>query len=101
MAALNARVIHAPSDGVLEMLNKRLTPTARTSLDTFKFNCVALINTSIPNIFYYADRALKSGAVFAAELSGTCPQHITTLALFGEVSAVMAAMDTINREAEK
>ena len=43
----------------------------------------------------YADVASKSANVVVSEVFGSCPQHITTLAIFGEISAVNVAMQAI------
>lgn len=101
MAVANSRIIHAPSKGVVEMIRRHLPAEAKKKLDDFPFDCVALINAIVPNIYFFADIATKAGPVFASEMSGTCPQHTTTLAIFGDVSAVKSALAAIEIEKEK
>ncbi|MBP0575058.1 BMC domain-containing protein [Mycobacterium tuberculosis] len=50
------------------------------------------------DLFYFADLAEKAASVVAVEVFGTCPQHITTLALCGETSAVRAAASAIQND---
>lgn len=95
------RIIRGPSEGVQEMILDRLAKRERDKLAEKAYNAIALINGTVPNIYFYADIAQKAGQVHAAILTGTCPQHITTLALFGEVAAVNTAVRAIEAEDEK
>lgn len=92
---LNARIIRAPHPDVIAMLKRRLTPDCRAQLTDLSFSAVGLVQTSIPNLYFFADVAQKASGVYTAELLGSCPQHITTLAFFGETSAVETAMQAI------
>lgn len=91
----NSKIINSPSTEVIKMLKRHMSIEVKQQLDEYKFNTIALINSTIPNIFYYADVAKKAGNVLVAELTGNCPQHVTTLALFGDVSAVESAIKAI------
>jgi ethanolamine utilization microcompartment shell protein EutS len=91
----NARIIHAPSAEVQEMLLRRMPQAARERVKDSRIDAIGLVQSSVANILYFADVAQKSSAVFPVELHGTCPQHITTLALLGDVSAVETAMRAI------
>ena len=95
MAPNNLRIINGPGPEVMEMIRRRLPPDLRKELAGRSFNSIALISANIPGICYFADVAQKAGAVLAAELSGTCPQHVTTLALFGDIAAVQAGVAAI------
>lgn len=98
MAIPNSRLINAPKKSVVDMIRRHLPPESRKQLDDFSFDCIGLINAIVPNIYYFADIAMKAGPVFASEISGTCPQHTTTLAIFGNIASVKSAMDAIERE---
>jgi hypothetical protein len=89
---MNSRIINAPRPDVVRMLERRMPKEAREELKTYSFNAVGLVQASIPNLFYFADVAQKAANVLVTELTGNCPQHITTLAVFGETSAVKAAL---------
>ena len=97
----NIRVIKGPLPSVTKMIIQRLHKEDQDILEGKYYNAIALINSTIPNIYYYADLAQKAGQVHAAILYGTCPQHITTLALFGEMAAVNTAVRSIEIEEEK
>jgi hypothetical protein len=92
---MHARIINAPRPEVLHMLERRMPQDARGRLREQLFNAVGLVQTSLPDLYYFADLAAKAANVFTVELFGSCPQHITTLALFGETSAVHTAVQAI------
>lgn len=77
------------------MLKRRMPSEARSRLDRVRIDAVGLIMLPVPDLYFYADRASKSAHVAVSEIFGSCPQHITTLAIFGEVAAVNEAMCTI------
>jgi ethanolamine utilization microcompartment shell protein EutS len=91
----NARIIRAPGAGVLEILERRMPQTVRDKTKNLRIDAIGLLQSSVANILYFADVAQKASAVFPVELHGSCPQHITTLALLGDVSAVETAMRAI------
>ena len=101
MAVPNSRIIDAPGPFVISMIKRHLPPDARKEIEGVSFDTIALINAIVPTIYFYADIAMKAGGVFASEMSGTCPQHTTTLALFGDVASVKAAMDAIESKSKK
>lgn len=92
---MNKRIINAPTPETLAMLKRRMPSESRNRLDRVRIDAVGLIMLSIPDLYFYADRASKSAHVAVSEIFGSCPQHITTLAIFGEVAAVNEAMRTI------
>jgi hypothetical protein len=92
---MNSRIINAPRRDVVRMLERRMPKEAREELQKRSFTAVGLVQTSIPNLYYYADIAQKASNVFVTELTGNCPQNITSLALFGETSAVKAALSAV------
>lgn len=95
---MNTRIINAPRPEVLQMLERRMTSELRSRLREQAFDAVGLVQTSVPDIFFLADVAGKAAGVFTVELHGSCPQHISTLAVFGETSAVHAAMQAIESQ---
>lgn len=95
MAIPRSRVINGISPEVRSMLLRRVNSEQRRELEDRRFNSVALIQASIPDIYYFADIAKKAGPVFVADIAGTCPQHITTLAIFGDVAAVRTAVTAL------
>ena len=94
---MEQRIIYNPGKPVLEMFYRKMSKTTREELEasTKYFNAIGLVQTSVAGVLYYADLAAKSSKVFPVEIAGSCPQHITTLALFGDTSAVETAMRAI------
>ena len=82
------------------MLERRMPADVRGRLQERPFDAVGLVQASVPDLYYFADLAQKAASVFTVELFGSCPQHITTLAVFGETSAVRVAMQAIHGQAQ-
>ncbi len=92
------RFIRAPRPGTLAMLLRRVHPDMREELQGKQFDAVGLVQCDLPSVFYLADVGQKAANVVAAEISGHCPQHISTVAFFGDTAAVSAALTTITQE---
>ena len=92
------RIIYNPSESVMKMFYRKMKAESREELKSRKFDAVGLLQTTVAGVLYYADRAFKTSNVFPVEINGSCPQHITTLAFFGETTAVETAMKTLMRE---
>ncbi|ABC21716.1 BMC domain-containing protein [Rhodospirillum rubrum] len=97
---MNIRIINAPLPEVVDMLERRMRPEARERLREQRFDAVGVMQTTVADLFYYADIAGKASNVFTVELFGSCPQHVSTLAFFGETSAVRLAMHAIENDAK-
>ena len=82
------RIIYNPSASVMKMFYRKMNAESREEL----------LQTTVAGVLYYADRAFKTSNVYPVEINGSCPQHITTLAFFGETTAVETAMKTLIRE---
>lgn len=89
------RIINAPHPDVLLMLQRRMPPHGRAWVQSNPVGAVGLIQVPVTDLFYFSDLALKAAGVFTVELYGTCPQHVTSLAVMGETSSVRMAMDAI------
>lgn len=89
------RIIYNPGEAVIKMFKRKMSPESREMLDEKKFNAIGVFQTSVASVLFYADRVVKVSNVLPVEISGSCPQHITTLAFFGETTAVETAMKAI------
>lgn len=94
------RIINAPRPETVQMLERKMSAEARALLRETTFNAVGLVQLSIPDLYFFADLVMKTSPVLSVELHGTCPQHVTTLAFFGETSAVRMAMNAIESSKE-
>jgi len=92
---MKKRIINAPTPETLLMLKRRMPSESRNRLELVRIDAIGLIMLPIPDLYFYADKASKSAHVAVSEIFGSCPQHITTLAIFGEVAAVNEAMSII------
>jgi len=97
MAVPNSRIIYAPSEEIIEMLQRRMPAGCRDRAAQVRKDAVGLIQTNVVNTLFLGDVAQKAAPVYPVELNGSCPQHIVTLALLGEVSAVETAMHAIEK----
>lgn len=90
-----AHTIRAPRPGTIAMLLRRVPKEARELVENRRFDAIGLVQTNLPGLFYYADIGQKAGNVIAVEITGNCPQHVSTIAFFGSNEAVDAAMKEI------
>ena len=60
---------------------------------------VGLIQGKVVEMICAADVAEKTAEVLVEDIRGNCPQSLTTLAVFGELSAVEAALEAIRQRA--
>lgn len=96
------RIIYNPGKHALKMFYRKMNAETREELKQTKFDAIGLFQTTVSSVLYYADRVAKTSNVYPVEISGSCPQHITTLAFFGETTAVETAMRMIiNEEKER
>lgn len=98
---MEQRIIYNPGRACLEMFYRKMTKATKDELSNHNFNAIGLIQTTVAGVLYYADVASKSSKVFPVEIAGSCPQHITTLALFGDTSAVEMAMRAVANDVAK
>lgn len=97
-SGVNIRLVKRPSKGFWGILEHR-----RVSSDHFdKYDAppdaVGLIQGPVAAILAAADIAEKAAAVQVAEIRGVCPTHMTVIAVYGDTSAVEAALQTVSAE---
>lgn len=91
----DTKIINNPSKACMEMFYRKMRPKELEDLNTRRFNAVGLVQTNVAGIFYYADLVTKASNVYPYEIVGNCPTTITTLAFFGDTSAVETAMKAV------
>ena len=92
------RIIYNPGKLVMKMFYRKINQEARKELEERKYDAVGLFQTTVAGVLYYDDRAANTSKVYPVEIVGNCPQHITTLAFFGETAAVETAMKMLIQE---
>ncbi len=95
---MKKRIINAPGPHTLAMLRRRISSDFRKELDLIRIDAIGMVMLPIPDLYFYADQASKSANVAVTEIFGSCPQHVTTLAIFGEIAAVNEAMRIIEED---
>lgn len=95
---LKLYLVKRPSPGFWAMLEQR-----RVRLPTFPdpfpaTDAVGLIQGPAAAIFAAADLAEKAAAVWVAEIKGVCPSHIAVIAVYGDTSAVSAALAAVEAD---
>jgi len=96
--ALNTQLITHPGQGVIEILTTRMGATGKKALEVIDFSAVGLVQGKLVDMIYAADIAEKTADVHVFDLKGTCPQHLTMIGVFGEISAVKASLDAIGAD---
>ncbi|MBG6240401.1 MAG: BMC domain-containing protein [Candidatus Symbiopectobacterium sp. Clec_Harlan] len=95
---MKTRIINALTPDIVAMLKRRMPSEFRSRLDLLRIDAIGLLMLPVSDLYFYADLASKSANVVVSEIFGSCPQHITTLAIFGEVAAVNEAMRMIEND---
>jgi hypothetical protein len=93
--ALNIQFITHPGTGVIDMLMTRMGSTGKKTLEIINFSAVGLVQGRLVDMIAAADIAEKAAAVHVFDLKGSCPQHLTMIGIFGDISAVKASLEAI------
>lgn len=99
--SLHVEIMNAPTKNTVQLLSRRVDADLRERLDSTSWDALALVNDGLVSLFAYADIAEKAADVFIVEIRGTCPQHVSMLAILGSTSAVNAAVNAIVTYAEQ
>jgi ethanolamine utilization microcompartment shell protein EutS len=95
---LKLHVIKRPSPGFWAIMENRRVKAANIP-EVFPVpDAIGLMQGPAAAILAAADLAEKAAAVQVAEIKGVCPSHITVIAVYGDTSAVLAALSAV-REA--
>ncbi|WP_227763233.1 BMC domain-containing protein [Zhaonella formicivorans] len=86
--------IKSPSPGTMAILARRM---ANGTLCEHPPGAVGLVQGQLAEMLMAADIAEKAAQVAVEEVRGICPQHITMIAVFGDIAAVEAALKAIQQ----
>lgn len=93
--AFNTQFISHPSPGVIAILAARMGAAAKGQLADIDASAVGLVQGKLVDMIAAADVAEKAASVRVFDLKGSCPQHLTMIGIFGDVSAVKASLDAL------
>lgn len=98
---MDFRIIKSPSQGTLEILERRIGPGNRTAAE--KADAVGLLQGKLIDMIVAADIAEKTAGVTVKDIKGSCPQNMILLAIFGDTASVESAIEKIreNLQGEK
>ena len=94
-------LIKAPKEDFLQLLCANIKAQERQLLAGTPWGAVGLVQAALLDLYWAADAAAKASNVTVALVSGTCPQHIQLLALFGKQADVQTALEKIHEGADK
>ena len=99
MTATGLRIhfIKRPSPGFWDILENRRIKTPGFSESLLPTDSVGLIQGNAASVLAAADVAEKAAAIQVAEVRGVCPSHLTMIAVYGDTSAVAAALTAVRR----
>lgn len=94
---MKIRVMKTVSEGTREIILNRARKNGLK--EAFgRSSALALLHGDVCDMIYASDLAQKAADVEVFEIPGTCPQHMTCLAMLGDASAVDAAVQKIKTE---
>lgn len=95
-------IVKRPSQAMLQILLRRVSdPCAREQLKNETVEAVGLCQGSVLEVLVASDVGEKAAGVLAVDLNGSCPQHMTCLAVCGETEAVKEAVEAIRTALEE
>lgn len=93
---MDYRIIKSPSNGTLEILKSRIGTSSKIDLKTV--DTVGLVQGKLIDMIYASDIAEKAFGVIVREVKGTCPQHMTLIAILGDTASVESALRDIKQK---
>ncbi len=99
MDNMEYRIIKSPSQGTIDILNRR--KGSGTSSSIGPVDAVGLVQGRIIEMVCAADVAEKAVGVTVEDIRGSCPQNMIMLAIFGDTASVEAAMDEIKKREKR
>lgn len=91
--------IHRPSAATIAMVKRKIYDLEfRDAFEKMPVESIGICQGTVLEIIVASDIAEKTADVTAFEINGSCPQHMTCLAIIGKTSAVMAAVETVERQ---
>lgn len=90
--AVKIQFIKSPSPGTMGILARRRTGNKENHPAP---GAVGLVQGALADMITAADVAEKAAQVDVEEIRGICPQHVTLIAIFGDIADVDAALKAV------
>ena len=98
VSGVTIRLVKRPSNGFWGILEHRRVDSSHFVKYENPPDAVGLIQGPVAAILAASDIAEKAAAVQVAEIRGVCPTHMTVIAVYGDTSAVEAALRVVSEE---
>ena len=90
---MDFRLIKSPTEGTKRALIKRMGAEGKEIIKNI--DAIGLVQGKLIEMIYAIDIAEKAAGVIVEDIKGTCPQHMTLIAILGDTSAVESAIEEI------
>lgn len=99
---MKLKVINSVSPGTLGILSRKVEDKRiKDLIEQSKVGSVGLCQGNIADMLIASDIADKTSNVIVGEISGTCPQHIICIGIFGDTASVETALAAIESGLKK
>ncbi|PKL43896.1 MAG: BMC domain protein [Candidatus Riflebacteria bacterium HGW-Riflebacteria-1] len=95
---VSLRLVKRPSKGFWAILENRRVASGHFEEYKNPPDAVGLVQGTVAAILAASDIAEKAAAVQVAEVRGVCPTHMTLIAVYGDTSAVEAALQAVQNQ---
>lgn len=90
---MDFRLIKSPTEGTKRALIKRMGAEGKEIIKNV--DAIGLVQGKLIEMIYAIDIAEKAAGVIVEDIKGTCPKHMTLIAILGDTSAVESAIEEI------
>jgi len=98
---LHIKIINNPSKGTIRLLLRKISDEqVKDYVENGLVHSLGLIQGQLAEIVAAADIAEKASSVQIAEITGSCPQHITMIGVFGETASVAESIKAVQSWSE-
>lgn len=96
---MDIRIIKSPSPGTLRILDHRRP--GRAPISDVPIDAIGLVQGKLIDMVVATDIAEKAVGVHVEDISGSCPQNMILIAIYGDTASVEAALDDIQEKCAK
>ncbi|WP_194189469.1 BMC domain-containing protein [Clostridium chrysemydis] len=90
---MDFKLIKSPTEGTKRALIKRMGIEGKEAIENV--DAIGLMQGKLIEMIYAIDVAEKAAGVIVEDIKGTCPQHMTSIAILGDTASVESAIEEI------
>ncbi len=92
-------IINKVSEDTIDILLRKIrSKKVEDMLKNDEVDALGICHGNVPEILAASDIASKASNVAVCEIYGNCPQHMLSLAVVGETSAVKQALNSVKND---